>query len=124
MELRVGSVLRWLSHALMAAAGNLLGQYLAYLLLQYLWHWFARRGRVEDGSSTEPIFRSPEEAAAALGLSPNASRREIQRAFMNFHPDKGAVVSPAQFHHKALAYQFLRKHRQALGTWADGSPQS
>ena len=72
-----------------------------------------------------PCHASAPPEGAPLVLR-TASRREIQRAFMNFHPDKGAVVTPAQFHHKALAYQYLRKHRQALGTWAEEgqSPQA
>ena len=96
MSSRLHGVLQRVGSFLVVLAGNLLGQLVAYLLLQFLWYrLLGPPGGDSEGSATrstpEQNFRSVDEAAAALGILPTAraapdSRRVVCVGTLGYRP--------------------------------------
>jgi len=89
-------------------AGNYLGSYLASKFVSWLESLFQERP--EDG-----YLRACQE----LGVTKDAHRKEIKRAYAAFHPDKGSGLSNEEFYKKTIAFELIKAWRNQRNTWDD-----
>ena len=88
--------------------GNMVGSWLAEKFMEWLSWVFA-----ED--PMEGYRRACEE----LRVRDSAHRRNIKRAYANFHPDKGSGLTNEEFERKTIAFEIIRATRNHMNTWDD-----